>query len=258
MHPWRLSEITYKTVKDTRYEVAVLPIGATEPHNLHLPYGTDALSVEAVADRACARAHQEGARVVLLPAIPYGVDANMMAFPLAMHVSMKTLSAFVEEIVRTLERHGIRKLILVNGHGGNEFKGFLRDMYGTTKVFLTLVNWWQVPSDIRETLFVHGGDHADEMETSTMLYLYPDLVHLEQADPGAVRQTRFEAINRGWAGITRPWHLLTTHSGAGDPRQASREKGERWVNTAVERLAGFIKALSDAEMDEAFPYEQDG
>src|SRR4051812_12947747 len=54
------------------FEVAVLPFGATEPHNLHLPYATDTLQVEVIAERACARAHERGARVVLLPAVPYG------------------------------------------------------------------------------------------------------------------------------------------------------------------------------------------
>lgn len=254
MHPWRLAELTYKTVKDARYEVAVLPIGSTEPHNLHLPYGTDTLSAGAVADRACEAAHRQGARVVLLPAIPYGVDANMMAFPLAMHVSMRVLSALVEDIVRTLERHGVKKLVIVNGHGGNEFKAFLRDMYGATGVFITLVNWWQIAADRRTAIFEHDGDHADEMETSTMLYLFPELAHPEDADDGATRQTRFEAINQGWAAITRPWHLLTTNSGVGNPHAATRDKGEVWVETAAARLAGFLRDLSEADMDAQFPY----
>ena len=255
MHPWRLKEITYNTVKDTRHEVAVLPIGATEPHNLHLPYGTDAITVDMVADRACEDAHHAGAKVILLPAIPYGVDTNMMAFPLAMNVSMHALSGFVKEIINTLSHHGIYKLILVNGHGGNDFKAFVRDMYGQTDVFITIVDWWKIPGDVHGEIFERTGDHADEMETSVALHLFPDLVHLEDADPGAVRPSRFEAINRGWAAITRPWHLLTTNSGVGDPRNADREKGERYVNIAVERFARFIKELSDAEMDETFPFE---
>lgn len=256
MHPWRLTELTYAVVRNTRYEVAVLPIGATEPHNLHLPYGTDALSVEAVADRACEQAHQAGAQVVLLPTIPYGVDTNMMGFPLAMNVSMSALSGFVREIINTLDHHGIYKLILVNGHGGNDFKWFIRDMYGQTGVFLTIVDWWKIAADIREEIFEHDGDHADEMETSVGLYLFPELTHLDEADPGAVRRSRFEAINAGWASITRPWHLLTTNSGVGDPRKGSAEKGERFVNMAVERLSQFIRELSDAEMDESFPFEK--
>jgi creatinine amidohydrolase len=92
------------------------------------------------------------------------------------------------------------------------------------------------------------------METSVNLALNPQLVHLEAADPGQVRETRFEAINRGWAQITRPWHLLTTNAGVGDPRPATAEKGERVIKLVVERVSRFLKELSDAEMDETFPY----
>ncbi len=73
MQTWRLAEITYGHVKSNDpYEVAVLPLGATEPHNLHLPYGTDTFQVEVIAERACARAYARGARVVMLPPCPTG------------------------------------------------------------------------------------------------------------------------------------------------------------------------------------------
>ncbi|HMF37252.1 MAG TPA: creatininase family protein, partial [Isosphaeraceae bacterium] len=85
MHPWRLADITYGQVKSgPPYEVAVLPLGATEPHNLHLPYGTDSFQVETIASRACALATEQRARVLLLPTIPYGTETNQMGFPLAM------------------------------------------------------------------------------------------------------------------------------------------------------------------------------
>ena len=62
--PWKLQEITYKAVKKEHYEVAVLPIGATEPHGLHLPYGSDQFHAEIIADMVCARAHAMGAKVI--------------------------------------------------------------------------------------------------------------------------------------------------------------------------------------------------
>lgn len=254
MRPWRLQEVTYSIVKGFRYEVAILPIGSTEPHNLHMPYGTDAITAGAVADRACERAYQAGARVILLPTIPYGVNTNLLEFPLTISVTLSALSCVLTEIVKSLDHHGIRKLILLNGHGGNECKAFLRDIHGQTGVFITAVDWWRIPADIRRDVFEADGDHADEMETSVGLALFPDLIRLEDADAGSVRSTRFEAINLGWAAITRPWHLLTTNSGVGDPRKGTREKGERYVEVAVERLARFITDLSNAEMDETFPY----
>jgi creatinine amidohydrolase len=241
-------------VKDREFEVAVLPIGATEPHNLHLPYGSDAFHGESLADRCCEAAHELGAKVILLPTIPYGVDSNQLGFPLAIHVGQPVLDAMVTDILRSLEHHGILKLVLFNAHGGNSFKPLLRELYGKTEAFVALIDWWKVASDQWADIFEQVGDHADEMETSVNLALNPDLVHLDDADPGAVRETRFEAINRGWVQITRPWHLLTTNAGVGDPRPATAEKGERVMALVVERVSRFLKELSDADRDDQFPY----
>ena len=254
MKAWRLQEITYGMVKGREFEVAVLPVGATEPHNLHLPYGSDAFHGTAIADRCCGAAHELGAKVVLLPTIPYGVDSNQMGFPLAIHVGQPVLDAMVTEIVRSLEHHGIRKFVLFNSHGGNGFKPLVRELFGKTSVFVCLVDWWRVAEDQWGGIFEQVGDHADEMETSVNLALNPELVHLADADAGAVRPSRFEAINRGWVQISRPWHLLTTNAGVGDPRAATAEKGERAIAVVVERVGRFLKELSDADMDERFPY----
>ncbi|MFH1007235.1 MAG: creatininase family protein [Candidatus Latescibacterota bacterium] len=258
--PWRLQEITYKEVKEQKYEVAVLPIGSTEPHALHMPYGSDAFEAGMLADSACERAHLEGASVILLPTVPYGVNRNLLGYPLTMNVDQSTLDAVVGDLLASLEHHGIRKVVLFNGHGGNEFKGLLRTLYGRTKVFVTLVDWWKVAGDEHDAVFEASGDHADEMETSVSLALFEELVRMEDMDDGAVHPTRFEAINQGWAQISRPWHLLTRSAGVGDPRKATKEKGEQYIELTVARMARFIKELSDAQMDETFPFctEWDG
>lgn len=254
MKEWKLQEITYKLVKDRKYEVAVLPVGATEPHGLHIPYGSDAFHGEMLADRVCEAAHKMGAKVILLPTIPYGSDSNQLEFPLAINVYQSTLDKIVTDIVRSLEHHGILKFIIFNSHGGNDFKPLLRELYGQTKVFITLVDWWKVGSDMLGEIFEQVGDHADEMETSINMALFGHLVHLEDADDGATNQTRFEAINKGWAAITRPWHLLTKNSGVGDSRKASAEKGERYIDIVVERMSRFIVELSNEPIDDRFPY----
>ncbi|MFW6107262.1 MAG: creatininase family protein [bacterium] len=254
MTPWRLSELTYRMVRERRFEVAVLPVGSTEAHGLHVPHGSDALHAERVADRCCEAAHAQGAQVVLLPTIPYGVNANLLEFPLTIHVGQSVLDAMVGDVAASLAHHGVRKLVVFNGHGGNAFKPLLRQLYGQSDVFCCLVDWWKVASDHYPEIFESVGDHADEMETSVDLALFPDLVHLEDADDGATRPSRFDAINRGWVQITRPWHLLTRNAGVGDPRPASAEKGQRVIDLVVERMGRFLKELAEAEMDETFPY----
>jgi creatinine amidohydrolase len=93
------------------------------------------------------------------------------------------------------------------------------------------------------------------METSIGLHLFPDLMApLTQADEGRVRASRFKALNEGWVKITRPWDKLTTNSGVGDPRGGTAEKGRRYIDAVVEKLAPFLVEFANAEMDDLFPY----
>jgi creatinine amidohydrolase len=256
MNPTVLAEQTHAFVREQRWEVAVLPFGATEPHNLHLPYGTDTFQVDEIARRACRRAYDAGARVILLPTVPFGVNTNYFHIPggLTCSVTPTTLLALLTDLVDSLERQGVRKLLLLNGHGGNELKPLLRQLHHRTKVFLCLCDWYRLATDVYPTLFDRPGEHADEVETSLCLEVVPELVHLEQADRGQARPTRFEAVNRGWVSITRPWHLATTNTGMGDPSTATAEKGRRLLAVLEERLAGFLTQLAAAPVDEKFPY----
>lgn len=257
MKPWKLQEMNYKQVQETAVEAAILPIGSTEAHNLHLPYGTDYYQVEAVADRACARAAAEGAKVVRLPGVPYGVESNLQKFRLTLHVRQSTLDLLIGDLVRSLAQHGVRKLVILNGHGGNNFQPCVRDLFGQTPVFIAVVDWWKLGQDVRASIFARSGEHADEMETSCCLHLVPHLVHLDQADEGKVRRSRFEALNKGWAWIPRPWERLTTNSGFGNPSQATAEKGQQFLDLIAQRLAKFLVELSNEPMDEKFPYLPD-
>jgi creatinine amidohydrolase len=255
MTPWKLAEITYGRVKaGPEFQAAVLPLGATEPHNLHLPYGTDTFQVEAIASRACEIATARGARVLQLPAIPYGTETNQMAFPLAMNLNPSTLAKVIEDLVNSLARHRIHKFLLLNGHGGNDLKWILRELHEATPVRLFLCNWYKVAGDGYDAIFEKRDDHAGEMETSMGLAHFPGLVDAKAADEGSVRKSRFDAVNRGWVEITRPWHLLTTNSGAGDPRAASAEKGEAVTALVAERVGLFLADLAAAPLDADFPF----
>src|SRR5438132_14170900 len=106
MREWVLSEQTHEFLRQQRWEVAVLPFGATEPHNLHMPYGTDNFEVEAIGQRVCERAFQAGARVLLLPTIPYGVNTNHLKIPgaLACSVTPTNLLHLITDLVDALVR----------------------------------------------------------------------------------------------------------------------------------------------------------
>jgi creatinine amidohydrolase len=256
MRDWVLAESNHAFVRSQSWEVAVLPFGATEPHNLHMPYGTDNFEVEEVGSRACERAFKAGAKVVLLPTIPYGVNTNHLKIPgaLACSLTPTTLLHILTDLVDSLERQGIRKLVLLNGHGGNELKPLMRELHHRTQVFLCLCDWFRMAADVYPKIFDKVGEHADEVETSLGLAFFPELVHPELADPGTARPTKLEAVNRGWISITRPWHLATTNTGLGDPRAATADKGRRLMDVLVERLGDFLIELAAKPMDENFPY----
>jgi creatinine amidohydrolase len=254
--PWNLAQQNHAFVRNQRWEVAVLPFGATEPHNLHMPYGTDNFQVEIIGNRVCEHAYRAGAKVALLPTMPYGVNTNHLKIPGALACSVRptTLLAFLTDLVESLECQGVRKLVLLNGHGGNELKPLTRELHHRTNVFLCVCDWYRVAADLYPKLFQQPGEHADEIESSLGLAFFPELMHMELADAGAARPSRFEAINRGWVSITRPWHLVTTNTGLGNPAAASPEKGRRLLDVLVERIGRFLTELAAAPLDDQFPY----
>ena len=258
--PWILAENTLETVRNSEFQMAILPLGATEPHNLHLPYATDIYEAEWIASEIAQGAWEQGARPVVLPTIPYGTETNMQKFPLAMNLMPSTLYRVIEDLVESVAASGIRKLLLLNSHGGNELKPLLRELYGKTEVQLFLCNWFQMVRDLSQHIFEKPDDHAGEMETSMILAYRPELVAKSSqgglnADEGSSRPMQFEALEKGWVAITRPWHLLTTNSGCGNPHAASAEKGHAMMAGIRQRLVPFVVQLSHASIDETFPFE---
>ncbi len=254
-----LADLTLQDVRQRQFQVAVLPMGATEPHNLHLPYGTDSIEAHHLAERCCRYANALGGSIVQLPVVPFGTETNLREFPFAMNLQPSTLALVLRDLVRSLEQTGIHKLLILNSHGGNEFKSFLREMYGSTQVQLFLCNWYQMIQDVAAEICVHKDDHAGEMETSLIMTFRPDLVRAEAsgelaADAGERRPLRFEALREGWVGLSRPWHLLTTNSGSGNPHEATAEKGEALAKAVENRIGTFLYELSDANIDASFPF----
>ena len=253
-HCWRLEELRFPDLKADLPRVAVLPFAATEPHGKHLPYGTDIYEVQAVADRACELAQAAGAKVVALPTIPFGTQTTQQSFPLAMNLYPSTLNHILSDLTESLDRSGIEKAVVLNGHGGNDFYTHLRELYGKRKVFLVQVNWYELCQELAQALFTPGGDHANDMETSLVLHLRNELVALEQAGSQATRPFQLRGMREGWARAPRPWEKFTEDSGAGDPRDATAEKGARYFEAITQEFADFLVELAAAEVDDRFPF----
>lgn len=250
-----VAEMTLPQVKVKLPKVVVLPFGATEPHGHHLPYGTDVYQVEAIADRACQLACEQGAAVAMLPCIPFGVQTSQQTYPLAMNLYPSTLNRIISDLTETLDNSGIEKAVLLNGHGGNDFYTHLKEMYGKRKVFVVQVNWFAMCRELQAKLFAAGGDHAHDVETALMLHLRPDLVDMAQAGPQATAKYRLAGMRAGWAKAPRPWEKFTQDSGAGDPRGATAEKGAQLFDAITRELGAFLVELASAKIDETFPFE---
>ena len=244
MRPYILAETNWKAIKDQEIEVAVLPWAATEAHNYHLPYATDTIEADAIAAEAAKISWEKGAKVMVMPTIPFGVNTGQADIKMDVNINPSTQLAILADIVEMLNRQGIYKLLLLNSHGGNDFKMMLRELgLRYPNMFLVTTSWFKVLD--RSQFFDEPGDHADEMETSLLLYLRPDLVlPLKEAGDGREYPSKVKAIREGWAWAERKWSIATEDTGVGNPIKSSVEKGERYFKAVTIKIAELIKDMA--------------
>jgi len=241
-----LNELTWKTVRDSRYEVAVLPWGATEAHNFHLPYSTDNIETEEVAARAAEGAWKAGAKLVVLPIVPFGVNTGQLDIPLCINMNPSTQALVLRDVASSLAGQGIKKLVILNGHGGNDFRQMIRELQPQVSLFLCVVNWYKI-LDLK-SYFSDVGDHAGEMETSVMQYVAPERVlPLSEAGSGKAKAFKIAAFREGWAWAPRQWTQVTDDTGVGNPAASTAAKGQRYVEAVSGKLADFFVDLAKAD-----------
>lgn len=252
MRSFILSESNWKTLKNKKIELAVLPWGATEAHNYHLPYGTDNYETEKIAAGAARKAVENGARLIVLPAIPFGVNTGQKDIRFDINMNPSTQFAILKDIAASLVSHGVRKFLILNGHGGNDFRQMIREL-GTlhSNMFISTCDWFRAVEISH--YFEKEGGHADEMETSLMQYLVPELVlPLSEAGKGEAKKFRINAFNEKWAWAERKWSQVTADTGVGDPSAATPEKGEKYFDAVVKKISQLFVDLSAADIDDMY------
>lgn len=253
MRPYILAETNWKALKDQHVELAILPWGATEAHNYHLPYATDVIEADGIAAEAARLAWEQGAEIMVLPTIPFGVNTGQTDIKLDINMHPSTQAAVLGDVVEVLNRQGIHKLLILNSHGGNNFKPIVRELgVRYPDMFISFCNWFQALD--KSNYFEHPeGDHAEEMETSLVMYLEPDLVRpLEEAGEGRENKFKIKALRESWAWAERQWSQATEDTGVGNPKKATSEKGEAFFRDVTKKLSEFFIDLAEANLDDMY------
>ena len=251
-----LNDMTIEDVRAFKPEVVIWSIGSTEPHGPVLPYGTDYLQSDAAVRAGTILANKRGARALMYPTLPIGNNANFKGFPFACRIAPRTLMQVILDVIEALEEDGIRKIVLVDGHGGNTdtMRATLRAHAQLHRpgegAFVCLTRGTQ-PKGLIE----HPSDHGGESEVSRMLHVRGDLVHQEKFGVFPRGELTVDALKDPAVLFVRPWHLYVPESAGGDVRKSTAEKGRLLIEHTAEYLANLLVDLTKAEFNETFPYK---
>jgi len=226
-------------------EIVLFPTGSTEQHGKHLAEDNDAFTALEISKRVA-----EKTGVLVAPVMPFGYSPHHMGFPGSITLSFETLVAVYKEVCRSLMKHGFKKIVIMNAHGGNqnaisETLRQLKEETGTTVYSLMVF-----PSSrgfgakaVKETIETSGG-HADELETSVVLYLGQRVLS-EKAEKGVPPASLSDFLRKytGEVSTARDFHEITVSGSLGDPTLASKEKGRKLVEAVVDEIAAFIEDL---------------
>jgi creatinine amidohydrolase/Fe(II)-dependent formamide hydrolase-like protein len=233
-------------------DVALLPVGSIEQHGPHLPLDTDSFDARYLAHQVAAACSEP--RPLVLPLIPYGVSYHHDGFKGTISVNNDTLSKLVYEIGISLAKNGIKKIVIINGHGGNgPSLNFAAQMINRdARIFVSVDSGETSDVDIYKMVETPNDVHAGEFETSTSLAIRPDYVKQDMAEKSVPEFSSRYLNFTSKRGIS--WYAYTkklSNSGImGDPTKASAEKGKKMWQIMIAHLVAFIEDLKHLSLEE--------
>jgi creatinine amidohydrolase len=246
---WETATAAEIDALDRDRTVVILPMGAVEQHGAHMPLGTDSLLAHKVSMAAAQTSG--GVSVAVLPPPQYGFSPHHMAFAGTVTLSADTLMKLATDIVDSVVTQGFRRILIVNGHGGN---GGVVDVLASTlghrhygKARIAALTYFRLARDEIAELRQSGEGgmgHAGEFETAMMLHVAPDLVHMEHAvthypDPGSAYLTT-DLLGGSTVRTYQDFNDLSESGVLGDPALATAENGARFFAAVSDALARFI------------------
>jgi len=253
-HPYLLGSLTWPQAKARLAEVdlALLPVGSIEQHGPHLPLDVDMFDAEHLARQVAAACTDP--KPLVLPVIPYGVAYHHLDFPGTISVSPEALSKLVYDVGMSLRRHGFKKMLIINGHGGNgPALHYAAQMINRDAQMFTCVDTGETSdADIAKLSGVPNDVHAGDIETSTTLALRPDLVDMDAADKFIPRFSNeyldfTSKRSVGWYAYT---HKISPSGVLGDPTQASAEKGHQMWDIMIRNLVELVEDIKGLTLQE--------
>jgi creatinine amidohydrolase len=183
--------------------------------------------------------------------VPFGVQTGQRELPLCLNLNPSAQAHLLRDIAESVAGSGVRKLVILNGHGGNDFKQMIRELQGVVPLLIAQVNWYQIVDP--RPFFEAPGDHAGELETSVLQHLVPELVRpLSEAGRGAAKVPVVRGFAEGWAWTPRRWVEVTDDTGVGDPAGATPAKGAAYFAAVTGRLATFLTELAAVDPDRLY------
>ena len=238
-------KLTWPEVEDylKTNDVILFPTGSTEQHGKHIAEDNDAFTAYEIAKRVA-----EKTGVLVAPTMPFGNAIHHMKFPGTMTLTFDTLVDVYKEVCESLISHGFKKVVIMNGHGGNTnaIAQALREIRDETGVIVysLMVFPGAFGAESLKIIEQDSGGHACELETSVSLYLGQRVLMEKAEDWKPPRNwTEFDTKYRRKVTTARNWDELTEIGSIGEPTLATREKGEKMVNAVVDEISTFIEDL---------------
>jgi creatinine amidohydrolase len=233
---WRDAKAAFATAR-----VALVPIGSTEQHGPHMTLDTDSAIAEAFARRL---GDALGGDAILCPTIRLGMSEHHLGFAGSLTLRAPTLLGLIEDVVESLAHHGMKRVLLVNGHGGNQdalrIAARQAARNGTSEV--AAVMWAILAGDLivdRAATTFHS--HACDIETSVALAIAPEVVLWDRIEPPSPPSPSALAEPRSRYDIPVPFEQWTANGAIGDPSRATKELGEEIVALALSRAVDFAR-----------------
>lgn len=234
-------------IKDFDNSLCVLSVGSCEQHSAYLPVGTDGLIGQKLVRDAAENAE---CNIWILPELSYGYSPHHSGFPGCITLKQDTLKDIVKQICISINKTGVKRILIVNSHGGNQtfLQATVNELGEEYEIYPTLVRYWDLISEeikeIRQSE-IGGMGHAGELETSLMMHYYPELVirerifEAEVADRKEWHNPDMFAKNKVY--IYKPFEQYSKRGNLGQPQKASEEKGRIIAEIIKKKLTDLME-----------------